>query len=182
VIGGDPVDAEPIAEVLAGLRAPGGVVAVLGNHDWWYDGERITRAFRARGIAVLEDEVRELAIRGQRLCVVGLADAMTRHSNIRATLDRVPSGCPALVLMHEPDAFTDIDDRPLLTLAGHSHGGQVALPLLGRPIVPSRYGQRYAAGLVVEGGRSMFVTTGVGMSIFPVRFGVPPEIALLTIR
>jgi predicted MPP superfamily phosphohydrolase len=182
VIGGDPVEAEPIAEVLGGLRAPAGVVAVLGNHDWWYDGERLTRAFQAHGIVVLEDDVRELSIRGQRLCVVGLADAMTRPSNIRGTLDRVPAGCPMVVLMHEPDEFTQIDARPLLTLAGHSHGGQVALPFIGRPIVPSRYGQRFAAGLRVEEGRALFVTTGVGTSIFPVRFGVPPEIALLIIR
>jgi predicted MPP superfamily phosphohydrolase len=182
VIGGDPIDAEPIADVLGGLRARSGVIAVLGNHDWWYDGERLMKAFRARGIAVLENEVRELSVRGQRLCIVGLADLLTRIPNVADTIDQVPAGCPALVLMHEPDQFTDIDARPVLTLAGHSHGGQVALPFVGRPIVPSKHGQRYAAGLVVEGGRSLFVTTGVGTSIFPVRFGVPPEIALLTLR
>jgi uncharacterized protein len=158
------------------------VVAVLGNHDWWYDGERITRAFQAQGITVLEDDVRELEIRGQRLCIAGVGDLLTRAPSVRGALDRVPPGCPVIVLMHEPDLFPMIDDRPLLTVAGHTHGGQVALPLLGRPIVPSKYGQRYAAGLVVENGHRMFVTTGVGTSIFPVRFGVPPEIALLTLR
>jgi uncharacterized protein len=182
VVGGEHVEAEPIADVLGGLRAPAGVIAVLGNHDWWYDGERITRAFQSRGIVVLEDEVRELSVRGQRLCIVGLADPMTRTPNVNGTLARVPAGCPAIVLMHEPDQFPDIDERPLLTLAGHQHGGQVALPFIGRPVVLSKYGQRYAAGLVVEGERRMFITTGVGTSIFPVRFGVPPEIAVLTMR
>jgi predicted MPP superfamily phosphohydrolase len=182
VVGGEHVEAEPIAEVLGGLRAPAGVIAVLGNHDWWYDGERITRTFQARGIVVLEDDVREIAVRGQRLCIVGLADRMTRTPNVAGALGRVPAGCPAIVLMHEPDQFPDIDERPLLTLAGHQHGGQVSLPFIGPPVVLSEYGQRYAAGLVVEGERRMFITTGIGTSIFPVRFGVPPEIVVLTLR
>ena len=68
-----------------------------------------------------------------------------------------------------------------LTLAGHTHGGQVALPILGRPIVPSRYGQRYAHGLIVEGGRLLFVSPGIGTSLLPVRFAVPPEISMVTL-
>ena len=75
-----------------------------------------------------------------------------------------------------------MDDRVSLALAGHTHGGQVNLPLLGRLIVPSHYGQRYAAGHIVEQGRHLFVTTGLGTSILPVRFGVPPEVAILTLR
>ena len=78
--------------------------------------------------------------------------------------------------------FAELDQRALLTLAGHTHGGQVDIPLLGRRVVPSRFGARYAAGEVVEDGRMLFVTTGVGTSIMPVRFRVPPEIALLTLR
>jgi len=68
-----------------------------------------------------------------------------------------------------------------LTLAGHTHGGQVALPILGRPVVPSRYGQRYAQGLVIEDGRALFVSPGIGTSLLPVRFGVPPEISMVTL-
>jgi predicted MPP superfamily phosphohydrolase len=77
--------------------------------------------------------------------------------------------------------FPDVPARVALTLAGHTHGGQVLLPLIGRPVVPSRYGQRYAAGHVVEDGRHLFVTTGIGTSIVPIRIGVPPEIVVLTI-
>jgi predicted MPP superfamily phosphohydrolase len=72
--------------------------------------------------------------------------------------------------------------RVSLTLAGHTHGGQVALPLLGRPIVPSIYGQRFAAGVIQEEGRVLFVTPGVGTSIIPVRFGVPPEVSVVTLH
>jgi len=87
-----------------------------------------------------------------------------------------------LVLSHEPDVFPQIDERASLTLAGHTHGGQVCLPLVGCPIVPSDYGQRFVSGHIVEHGRHLFVTTGVGTSIIAVRFGVPPEIAILSLH
>src|SRR5262249_7692173 len=86
-----------------------------------------------------------------------------------------------VVLTHNPDVFPRVPARAVLTLAGHTHGGQVALPILGRPVVPSRFGQRYAIGHIEEEGRDLFVTPGIGTSIIPVRFGVPPEISLLTL-
>jgi len=155
---------------------------VLGNHDWWNDGYRVRRALREHGITVLENEALALERGGQRFFVVGLADALTRQIRLDEALAAVPEGAPFVVLAHEPDIFPEVPERAALTLAGHTHGGQVRLPLLGRLVVPSRYGQRYAAGHVVEGQRHLFVTSGVGTSIFPVRFGVPPEIALLTLR
>ena len=82
----------------------------------------------------------------------------------------------------EVDVFPEIPERVALTLAGHTHGGQVALPWLGRPIVPSAHGERFAIGHVRERGRDLFVTSGLGTSILPVRFRVPPEISLVTIR
>ncbi|HKO94375.1 MAG TPA: metallophosphoesterase [Polyangiaceae bacterium] len=182
VLGGRWVDPESIARVLGGLRAPLGTVAVLGNHDWWNDGERVRRAFEQEGIGVLENEVLPLTRQGQRLFVAGLADQMTRRVALQQTLEQVPAGAPLLVLAHEPDIFPELDARASLTLAGHTHGGQVWLPILGRLVVPSEYGQRYAAGHVVEDGRHLFVTTGVGTSIWPLRFGVPPEVVLLTLR
>ena len=84
-----------------------------------------------------------------------------------------------VVITHNPDLFPGVPARVLLTLAGHTHGGQVDLPLLGRLIVPSR--ARYAIGHVREDGRDLFVTPGLGPSILPVRFRVPPEISLLTV-
>jgi len=176
------VEPEAIAAALAGLRAPLGVIAVLGNHDWWNDGRRVRRAFEANGIVVLENEARRIQRGDTSFFVVGLADALTRHVRIDRALAGVGADDPYLVLVHEPDVFPEVPEQASLTLAGHTHGGQVRLPLIGRPVIPSRYGQRDAAGHVVEDGRHLFVTTGVGTSIFPVRFGVPPEIALLTLE
>jgi predicted MPP superfamily phosphohydrolase len=182
IVFGKWVEPEAIARVLGGLQAPLGVVAVLGNHDWGNDGERVRRAFTAAGIVVLENEALELRRGEGHFYVVGLADALTRGVSMARAVANVPAGEPFLVLVHEPDVFTLVPSAASLTLAGHSHGGQVRLPFLGRLVVPSAYGQRYAAGHVVEGGRHLFVTTGVGTSIFPVRFGVPPEVAMLTLE
>jgi predicted MPP superfamily phosphohydrolase len=173
---------EDIAEALGGLRAPYGTIAVLGNHDWWNRRRRIRRAFTDAGITVLEDEVQAITTEKGRFFVVGLADAMMGHPDIPGTIAKVPAGEPFLVLVHEPDVFPEIDARASLTMAGHTHGGQVWLPLLGRLVVPSEYGQRYAVGHVVEEGRHLYVTSGVGTSIAPVRFGVPPEVVLLELR
>ncbi len=174
-----PIEPEVIARGLSGLRARLGVYAVLGNHDEWEDGPRMRRALEAEGIHVLDNEVAEIRDRGASIWIAGLADYMTREQQIAATVAR--AGDLVIALTHEPDSFPEVPARVALTLAGHTHGGQVALPLFGALVVPSRYGTRYAAGHVVEGGKHLFVTSGIGTSILPVRFGVTPEIALLTL-
>jgi hypothetical protein len=179
--GGSFVPPEPIAKRLAGLRARYGLAAVLGNHDWWFDGPRVRAALEHAGIRVLENEAIPLGAGRQRFWVAGVGDLWTRRVDIQAALSVVPTGAPVILLTHNPDVFPEVPERVALTLAGHTHGGQVALPLLGRPIVPSRYGQRYAYGLVVEDGRALFVSPGIGTSIIPVRFRVPPEISLATL-
>jgi predicted MPP superfamily phosphohydrolase len=179
---GQWVDPESIAAALARLEAPLGVVAVLGNHDWWSGGRRVRQAFESQGIIVLENESHAVQRGDQRFFVAGLADQLTRRLLLDKTLEGVADGAPFLVLAHEPDVFVRVPERASLTLAGHTHGGQVRLPLLGRPVIPSKYGQRFAAGHIEEEGRHLFVTTGVGTSVFPVRFGVPPEIAILNLE
>jgi predicted MPP superfamily phosphohydrolase len=184
VKGGTHVPIEPIAAGLGKLRARLGVVAVLGNHDWWNDGERTRRAFEAQGIRVLEDDALRIEGKSGPFYVVGLADQLERHSDPKAAMAKVPARASSIVLVHEPDVFASfprLGIRPNLTLAGHTHGGQVWLPLLGRRVVPSEFGERYAIGHIVEEGRDLFVTSGVGTSIIPVRFMVPPEIALLRV-
>lgn len=84
-----------------------------------------------------------------------------------------------LLFTHNPDVFPKISERFSLLIAGHTHGGQVHLPLLGRPIVPPAYGERFAIGHIQENGRHLFVSSGLGTSILPVRFRVPPEVSLL---
>ena len=176
------VEPEITAEVFSSLRAPGGVVAVLGNHDWWYDGERVRRALEAPGIVVLENEAHRVVHVGNTFWLAGLADLWTRAPDIQGTLAAIPPEAPVLLLTHSPDVFPDVPARVALTLAAHTHGGQVRIPPFPAPVVPSRYGSRYAAGHVIEGGRHLFVTTGVGTSIIPVRFAVPPEVVILTLH
>jgi uncharacterized protein len=181
VVGGRFVEPEVIAKELKNLRARFGVFAVLGNHDWWHDGERVMRALSGAGVRVLENGVAEIQLDGQSLWVVGLADLWTRRPDIEGTLHKVSNDGPIIVLTHNPDIFPQIPSRVILTVAGHTHGGQVNLPLLGRRIVPSNYKERYAIGHIQEGDRHLFVTPGVGTSIIAVRFRVPPEISILTV-
>jgi uncharacterized protein len=178
VLGGRFVPPEKIAPALGRLRAPLGVYAVLGNHDRWLNTPRVINALAQAGIPALEDRAVEITRGGPPFWLVGIRDFWGPHDTRRA-LAQVTNGDPVLVLTHNPDVFPEIPSRVSLTLAAHTHGGQVSLPLIGRPIVPSVYGQRYAVGHIVEGGRHLFVTTGVGMSILPVRFRVPPEISIV---
>jgi predicted MPP superfamily phosphohydrolase len=182
VVGGEFMEPEAIAGELKPLRARLGVYAVLGNHDWWLDGERVRRALDAVGIKVLENDVAEIKQEGDSLWLVGLADLWTRKPDIEGTLQKVTNDGAVIVLTHNPDIFPQIPSRVSLTLAGHTHGGQVNIPLIGRPVVPSKFKQRYAAGHVQEGTRHLFVTQGIGTSIIPVRFRVPPEISIIELK
>jgi len=176
-----PLDPAMIASALKGLHARLGVYAVLGNHDWWFDGPRVQLALTNAQITVLENEVLQVQSNGSSFFLCGISDLWTRPQDIPGTLQKIPDGVPAIAITHNPDIFPDLPARVALTLAGHTHGGQVNLPFIGRPVVPSRYDQRYAAGLIQEGDKQLFVTTGIGTSIIPVRFRVPPEIAILTL-
>jgi predicted MPP superfamily phosphohydrolase len=182
VKGGEFVEPEPIAASLAKLRAEHGVIAVLGNHDWWYDGERVTAALRAEGITVLEDSA--IAVEGVSppLWIAGVSDRWTRAHDVARALAEVPDDAVVVAITHNPDVFVDVPPRVALTLAGHTHGGQVQVPGWGPPVVPSEFGMRFAAGHVEEEGRHMFVSVGVGTSILPVRFLVPPRVDVLTLR
>ena len=182
VIGGSFVPPETIAAELGRLRAPAGIVAVLGNHDGWFDHDRVVRALDAHGVRVIEDTAVRLDTGAGPVWAAGLSDLWTGRHDIDAALARVPAdGTPVLLLTHNPDVFPMVPARVTLTLAGHTHGGQVRLPLFGPPIVPSRFGRRFASGHVVEGGRHLYVATGVGTSILPVRFLVPPAVTILNL-
>ena len=99
--------------------------------------------------------------------------------DLPGTLAQIIGNDPAILLAHEPDIFPKVPARISLTLCGHTHGGQVNLPFIGRPIVPSRFGQRYAYGHVIENDRHLIVSAGLGCSILPARFRVPPEIVVV---
>lgn len=182
VLFGGFVSPEMVGQRLSRLRAKYGVYAVLGNHDWWLDGPRVTRALQSNGITVLENEAVPVAGPAGRIWVAGIADDTTRTPEVVRTTAPLPVGEPILLIAHDPAVFEDVTDRVALTLAGHTHGGQVYLPGIGALIVPGRAPRRHAYGLIREMGRTMFVTGGVGSSIIPVRFNMPPEIVSLTIQ
>ena len=181
VIGGTPTEPEAIGRALQGLQAPLGVMAVIGNHDDVMGPGRVAHALRANGITVLDDEARRITRGACPFWVAGVTDVGTGRHDVAGALAHVDEKEPVIVLTHNPDLLPLVPSRVALTVAGHTHGGQVRLPLIGRPIVPSRCGQRCAIGPTVEDGKTLFVSPGIGTSILPVRFGVPPEISLLTI-
>lgn len=181
-----------VAAELARLEAPLGRFAVLGNHDWWDDPQAqpfgvrrpvIEALLNGAGVPVLANAARLLphGSGGVWLCGTDSSQAFGRYGgadDLRGTLAQVQGDAPAILLAHEPDIFPRVPPRLALTLSGHTHGGQMRL--LGySPLVPSRYGNRYAYGLVEEAGRQLVVSGGLGCSIVPVRLGVPPELTLV---
>lgn len=183
------------ARVVAGLRAPLGVHAILGNHDWWDDQAAVLarrgpvesrRQLEANGIPVFENDAVRLMKDGRPFWLAGLGDQQPfaligdgrSLADIPGTLAKVTDDAPVILMVHEPDIFPKIPQRVSLTLAGHTHGGQVRL--FGySPIAPTRFGQRYVYGHVVEDGRHLIVSGGLGVSGIGFRLGVPPEIVLL---
>lgn len=176
------VEPEEFGPLLKDFHAPLGTYSVLGNHDWWYNGVKIRTALEANGVKVLENETAELTTRGTSFWLVGLSDLWTRPQRLEQTIAKVPEGQAIIALTHNPDIFPNLPQRVQLLLAGHTHGGQVRFPLIGTVVEASDFGERYVRGHVVENNHDLFVTTGIGTSIMPVRFGVPPEIVLLTVK
>jgi predicted MPP superfamily phosphohydrolase len=176
------VEPEVFGAVLKDLHAPLGVYSVLGNHDWWNNGMRVRRGLEQNGIKVLEDETAQIDVRGTSLWLVGFADLWTRPQRIAGTVAKVPEGQPLIGLTHNPDIFPNVPSRVQLLLAGHTHGGQVRFPIIGPVVSSSDYGDRWVLGHVFADNHHLFVTTGIGTSIMPVRFGLPPEIVLLTLK
>ena len=174
----------PGIDVLADLRAPLGRFAVLGNHDYRTDPVLARRALRDAGFTDLTNAGVWLERpSGARLRIAGVDDCRTGRPRLRQALGDLRAGEACLLLTHNPDYVERVRDaRVDLVLSGHTHGGQVVLPLVGAPMVPSRYGQKYRAGLVQGPRARVLVTTGVGTIGPPVRFRCPPEVVLITLR
>ena len=182
VVGGKFVPPNKLAPVLAELRAPLGVWAVLGNHDLWLDAELVQTALEHHGIQVLEDSSVRIRRGSDEFWLAGIDDLWEGRPDITRAFRGVPEDSAIVAITHNPDLFPDVPPRVNLLITGHTHGGQVRVPFFGPLIVPSSYGRRYAAGHIVEDGRHLFVSSGLGTSILPVRFLVPPEISLLVIE
>jgi uncharacterized protein len=202
-----PVAVTGWAEPLSALKAPLGVHAVLGNHDWWDERAvqmrragptRAGLALEAVGIPVYENKAVRLVKDGQPFWLAGLGDqwafwpkdmdyrefvrrgrtSYTGVDDLPGTLAQVADDAPIILMAHEPDIFPKVAKRVSLTLSGHTHGGQ--LRIFGySPVVPSRFGNRFAYGHIVEDNRHLIVSGGLGCSSMPVRIGVPPEIVVV---
>lgn len=194
-----PVYPHQWGEALSILKAPLGVYAILGNHDMWHgvlpgmrsDGaQSIRRALKHANITLLENHAVRIEKDGKAFWVAGLADQLGHrigwHSyegldDLPGTLRQVTDDAPIVLLAHEPTIFSQVPERVSLTLAGHTHGGQVEIPLLTAAYLNSRWGDGYIYGHIVDDNRHMIISAGLGTSILPVRFMRPPELVHVTI-
>lgn len=182
---------DPVVDALAGLRARIGIAGVLGNHDWWEGAMPMRQAFARAGIPMIDNSrifvspERKIATdAGEGLCIAGVGDLWEDEVRVEDALGGLPEEMPRILLSHNPDVAEDPRlgaprHRVDLMLSGHTHGGQVWIPGLGTPVVPSSHGQKYAQGLVEGPACPVFICRGVGMTVLPVRLGVPPEIAVI---
>ena len=173
----------PVARALGKLRARFGVFAILGNHDFRVDAEEITRALRAQRIHVLRNAHHALRSHSGNLWVAGVDDLWWEAADIRAALRSIPARDPKILLCHNPlgihmAAAHGID----LMLSGHTHGGQVRLPMFGSVYGRSKLGERFVEGWNRLDGTQIYVSRGIGKVLVPLRFGCPPEITLLRLR
>jgi predicted MPP superfamily phosphohydrolase len=195
---GEPGYAAEYRDVLVPLRPRLGLFACLGNHDHWHGADAVVAALEGAGVTVLRNQHHLLTVGETQLCIVGIDDIgaaglsthhAAPHDDLPAALIGSPlSGAVRILLAHNPD-FTmgpvfarETARRPIhLVLSGHTHGGQVRLPLLGAPRVPSRYRLLFSGGLVRVAGTWVYVSRGAGTA-WSVRFNCPPEVNVITLR
>ena len=172
-----PINA--IAKNFATFEAPFGIYAVLGNHDNWYGKNDIITALQKHNIRVLDNQNHQLKINNTPLTIIGISDLTTDKPDFIKAFQN--ASAPAILITHSPDTFPE-SPKTALTLAAHTHGGQIRLPFIGAPIINSAYGQRYNNGLISENDKTMIVTKGLGTSLFPIRFNCRPEIVVITFQ
>ena len=188
---GRPVAVADIAAALGRLSAPLGVHGILGNHDY-VDGDggaEVLREFRAAGIDMLANEARHVRaaghdfwLTGTESTLIGAPNGRRSRADLRATLARVRDDRPILHMAHEPRLFARMPDRVALTMSGHTHGGQVSLPGLDGLVGRRFLRDGWVRGPYAVGDGRLVVSSGLGMTFLPVRFGVPPEITVVTVR
>jgi uncharacterized protein len=173
---------KPCAQWLSRLRAPSGVLAVLGNHDVDTDAAHIIEVLQSHSILVLRNRSLTIEREGKRLWFAGVDDVLVGKPDIKLALSGIPPSEPVILLAHEPD-FADFAARyPVdLQLSGHSHGGQIRLPLIGAPYLP-KLGRRYPWGLRRIDSLMLYTNVGVGTIRVPMRLNCPPEVTLFTLR
>ncbi len=173
---------EPVAEIVSDLRAPLGVFAVLGDHDYWTGAPRqIMAALGKYNIRTFRNENQRVTVGTESFWLVGVDDVWEEHNNLPEAFRGVPESSMKIALVHEPDIADEVARYgAALQLSGHSHGGQVRLPFVGAPVLP-RLGRRYPIGLqhVPDSATQVYTTRGVGLVAPAYRFNCRPEVTLL---
>ncbi|NOT47898.1 MAG: metallophosphoesterase [Acidobacteria bacterium] len=169
-----------IAEILGGLRAKYGVFAVIGNHDEYHNAPKITAEFERSGIRVLENAVTEIDAGGEKIKLWGIEDLWKRREVPVEAFNAIAEKKNIIAITHNPDTLLRAPGEISVMFAGHSHGGQLNWPIFGPIMVVND--KRFTRGHAVVDGKHVYVTSGVGTSVIPFRFRVPPEIAVITLR
>jgi predicted MPP superfamily phosphohydrolase len=177
--GGGRVPPRTIAAILSRLEAPLGRFAILGNHDYTYDERAVTDALENHGITVLDHLRHSVRFQNHSIDIIGVPDAHVTRAEAYSLLTGLSPDKPTIVLAHDPVWFGHLPAGPHLMLAGHTHGGQIRLPGIGIVRTATKAPRRWIHGLVEERGQYLYVTSGIGTSGVPVRWGVPPEFAVL---
>jgi len=180
---GSAAYAKPLASKLKLVSYKIPTYAVLGNHDYWTDDTVIKDQLSRAKIYIFKNGHVALERNGGRIWLVGIDDLWAGNPNLHKALEGTKTNEVKILLMHQPDAIENINQGEVdLILCGHTHGGQVTLPLIGPPLVPSKFGAKYAAGLFKIGDIQMYVNKGIGLIPPPVRFLTRPEIAYITLK
>jgi len=177
--GGGRVPPRTIAAILSRLEAPLGRFAILGNHDYVYGERAVADALKHNGIPVLDHARHSMQFQNHAIDVVGVPDAHAIRAEAFALLAGLSAERPTVVLAHDPVWFAHLPAGPHFMLAGHTHGGQIRLPGLGIVRTATKAPRHWTHGLVEERGQWLYVTSGIGTSGLPLRWGVPPEIVVL---
>jgi len=173
---------DPCARLLSAINSRHGLVAILGNHDVFADPDHVTRSLEVAGIKVLRNQCVPIEREGARFWLAGVDDVLGGGANVGETLRGVPGGEAVMLLCHEPDFADKVTRHPVdLQLSGHSHGGQVRLPLIG-PLYLPELARKYPAGLRRIGSMMLYTNRGIGTIRLPVRWNCPPEVTLFTLR
>jgi predicted MPP superfamily phosphohydrolase len=171
---------ETIAENLKGFRAKYGVYGVIGNHDWWYDDKKVTEELEKAGIDILENEIEPIKIGNETVWLWGIEDYWrARRVPIENSFAKILDKKNIIAITHNPDSLLKAPEEISVMLAGHSHGGQIWIPFYGRKNFSSD--QRFVYGPTQVDGKHVFVTAGIGTSVYSFRFLTPPEIAVITL-
>ena len=174
--------AEPCAQLLRQMSAPHGLWAVLGNHDDGTDPEHVTRALKAQNIEVLANQSEPIEQDGARFWLAGVNDVLSGTADLSKTMHGVPAGEAVILLAHEPDFADEASHYPIdLQLSGHSHGGQIRIPLLP-PLYLPELAKKYFWGTYRVGALTLHTSAGLGTIGVPMRLNCPPEITMLTLR